>query len=389
MTNPAAHAPVAAADYLGALRRRYIYPVTIVPAVLFACMYAAFAIPPQYQATATILLETSSVPKDIIETTVTSTADQRVELVQGQVMTPTNLRSIVQEIDPYPGQKDLSPDAKIQRILADSSVERVDPVTFKPEAESNAFSLHYNNSNPKRAATIVSRLAQLFLTYNQRQRSEAAVEAAGFLQKQLDNVTQQLRQVDADLAALEAKYGEARPDYLVRNQNAIDEMQHQLDGLQQQILTAQQKESVLTLQLSQMSPNLIAQSGDLTDVATVRAQLTEAEQRYTPEHPEVKRLRRALETLVAQSASSKVGGKTGGVMESANNPKYLMNATELQGARTELASLQAQAAATRVKLAQYEGLVQRTPGADRAFAEVLRRREALQNNYEHAQSRLQ
>jgi len=59
----------AVGDYVGAVRRRYIYLVTILPGVLFLCVVAAFAIHPQYQATATILLEPSSVPKDIIETT--------------------------------------------------------------------------------------------------------------------------------------------------------------------------------------------------------------------------------------------------------------------------------------------------------------------------------
>ena len=94
------------------------------------------------------------------------------------------------------------------------------------------------------------------------------------------------------------------PDLLLRNQASIEEVPAATRALQQQILTAQEKESVLALQLSQMSPNLITQSGDFTDVATVRAKLTEAEQRYTPEHPEVKRLQRALETLMAQNGGT-------------------------------------------------------------------------------------
>src|SRR5580704_11284801 len=113
-----------------------------------------------------------------------------------------------------------------------------------------------------------------------------------------------MREVDVRIAEVKRKYGEALPELLLRNQSSVEDYQRQIDVLQQQILTAQEKESVLALQLSQMSPNLITQSGDLTDVATVRAKLSEAEQRYTPDHPEVKRLRRALETLMAQSSKS-------------------------------------------------------------------------------------
>jgi len=375
-------------DYLGTLRRRYIYVVTIIPAVLFVCVIAAFGIRPQYQATATIMLEPSSVPKDIIETTVISYSDQQIEIVQGRVMTVASLLPIVHDIDAYPERKNLSAADKAQRILDDTSLERVDPVTFKPEAESNAFSLHYNNTNPAIAKAVDTRLAQLFLTYNQARRTQAAGEAAGFLQKQAESIVQQMREVDAKLAELRSKYGDAEPEYLARNQALVEDTQRQLDGLQQQILAAQEKESVLSLQLSQTSPNLITQSGDLTDIATVRAKLTEAEQRYTPDHPEVKRLRRALETLMAQQAAGSPSAP-GAITQTANNPQYNLTATQLQAARNELANLKSLAGATQAKLNQNRMLVLSTPAAEREFSEVVRRKQVLQNEYQQTQDKLQ
>lgn len=372
-------------SYFGALRRRYIYVATILPAVLFICVIAAFAIRPQYQATATIMLEPSSVPKDIIESTVLSYSDQQIEIVQGRVMTLDSLQRIVQEIDPYPDRPTWTAEDKAQRLLEDTTLEKVDPVTMKPQAESNAFSLHYDNPKPALALAIDERLGQLFLTYNQRIRTQAAGEATGFLQKQSEQLVRQMREVDAQLAALKSKYGEALPEFLQRNQSTIEDTQHRLDSLEQQVLVAQEKESVLSVQLSQMSPNLITQSGDLTDIATVRAKLTEAEQRYTPNHPEVRRLRRALETLMAQTG----GSAAGGVAQSSNNPQYQMTATQLQAARNEVANLRAQENATRAKLEQYRGLVQHTPASEREVAEVLRRKEVLQNQYQRAQDRLQ
>jgi polysaccharide chain length determinant protein (PEP-CTERM system associated) len=373
-------------NYVAILRRRSMYVATILPAVLFVCVVAAFGIRPLYQSSAVIMLEPSSVPKDIIESTVLSYSDQQIEIVQGRVMTIEGLQRIVREIDPYPDRVAWTPAEKAQHLLEDTSLEKVDPVTMKPQAESNAFSLHYDNPNPAIAVAIDERLAQLFLTYNQIRRTEAAGEAAGFLKKQSDQVAEQMRQIDAEVAALKNKYGEALPEFLQRNQSTVEDLQRQLDSLQQQILTAQEKESVLSVQLSQTSPNLITQSGDLTDIATVRAKLTEAEQRYTPEHPEVKRLRRALQTLMAQQSG---GTSPGGIAQQSNNPQYQMTATQLQAARDELNNLKAQANAMRAKLEQYRGLVARTPGAEREVSEVLRRREVLQVEYQHAQDRLQ
>lgn len=371
-------------DYFGALRRRYIYVVTILPAAIVICVVAAFAITPQYQSTATIMLELSSVPKDIIETTVISYADQQIEIVQGRVMTVEKLQDIVKEIDPYPTHKELSAADKAQLMLESTTIERVDPVTLKPQAESNAFSLHYNNPNAELAAALDDRLVHLFLSYNQRVRTEAAGEAAGFLRKQSDGISLQMREVDAKLAELKRKYGNALPEYLLRNQSTVEDTQRQLDGLQQQILTVQEKESVLALSLSQLSPNLITQSGDLTDAATVRAKLTEAEQRYTPDHPEVKRLKRALETLMVQTSGSSTGVKV-----TANNPQYLLTETQLRSARDELANLQAQANAMRANLERHRVFLEQTPAAEKEVSEVVRRKEVLQNEYQHVQDRLQ
>jgi polysaccharide chain length determinant protein (PEP-CTERM system associated) len=386
MNTPANNSP-AVGDIFGVLRRRYLYIATILPGVVFLCVVAAFAIHPRYQSSSTILLEPSSVPKDIIETTVVSYSDQQIELVQGRVMTVPSLLPIVQEIDPYPTHKEWSQAEKAQRVLDDSSVERVDPVTFKPQAESNAFSLLYNNRDPALAKEVNSRLAQLFLTYNQVRRTQAAGEAAGFLEKQAENVNGQMREVDAKLAELRRKYGDAQPELLTRNQASVEETQRQLDNLQPQIVAAQEKESMLSMQLSQMSPNIITQSGDLTDLATVRAKLTEAEQRYTPDHPEVKRLRRALQTLMAQQAANPVTAS--GISASANNPQYNLTATELQGARNSLSSLRAQAGSLQSKMGQSRFLIAQTPAAEHEFSEVTRRKQALQAEYQRIQDKLQ
>ena len=374
----------AVSDYWGALKRRSIYVFTILPAVVFICVLAAFGLRPEYQATASIMLQNSSVPKDIIESTVISYSDQQIEIVQGKVLTLDSLLNIVKEIDPYPLIVAMSPAEKAQKMLEDTSVERIDPVTFKPQAESNAFSLHYNNPDPAMAVQVDNRLAQLFLTYNQRQRTEAAGEAVGFLKKQSDSVVQQMRDVDAQIAVLKHQYGDALPDSLARNESMLEDTQRQIDSLQTQILTAQDKETQLSMQLSQTSPNMITQSGDLTDMATVRAKLTEAEQRYTPDHPEVKRLKHALETLMAQA-----GTNASGVAQNANNPQYLMLQAELKGARNTLAGLQQLAAERRGKVESLRARVETTPVAERAVSEIMRHKQALQNEYQQTQDKLQ
>jgi uncharacterized protein involved in exopolysaccharide biosynthesis len=96
----------------------------------------------------------------------------------------------------------------------------------------------------------------------------------------------------------------------------------------------------------------------------------------------VKRLKRALETLMSQNAQG--GSKAG-----ANNPQYLLTETELKGTRDSLAGLRAQSAAISAKLERSRELLQQTPAAEREMSEVLQRKEVLQTEYQRTQDRLQ
>lgn len=373
--------------YASILKRRAPYIAVIAPLVILLSVYLAFALTPLYESTATILLEPSSVDPKVVTTTVTSYSNQQIEIVQGRVMTIETLEKLVADYDPYPG-KPLTRHEKAQEIFENTSVEHVDPVTLKPVPESNAFSLHYRNPDNDVAAEVTKRLASLFLTYNQKTREQAAAEASKFLASQAEDVSKQMRAIDEEIKAFKSQHGDALPEYVARNEASIDREQRDLENLQQEILRAEEKESLLAVQLSQTSPNMITTAGDMTDLPTVRAKLAEAQQRYTPNHPEVKRLKEALEQLTKEQAAV-AGAAPGGIAVNANNPVYLTTASQLKSARNELASLKAQAAKKAALVDQYEQLLRRTPGVEREYNEIMRRRSSLQTTYQNIQDKLQ
>jgi protein tyrosine kinase modulator len=369
-------------SYLRILRRRFAYIAIIAPLVTAFAVYLAFDLAPLYRSTATILLEPSPLNKDVVASTVSSYSKQQIEIIEGRVLTPDVLANLVSGYDPYPGDPS-SPQKKAQRMLANTSVERVDPQNLKPDEDSNAFSLHYDNPDPQRAAQVASRLAQLFLTYNQHSRTAAAKDAATFLANQSADISRQLQLLDDRLKQFKAANNGELPDDVQRNESEIDLDQRQLESLDSEILTAEAKESSLSVQLSQMSPNMITQAGDLTDIATVRAQLAEAEQRYTPEHPEVIRLKKALAALAQKQASQN------GIVANANNPQYILAANELQSARRDLNALRSQEARLRGQIDKYEEKLRLTPGVEREFDEITRRRSTLLTAYQQIQEKLQ
>jgi polysaccharide biosynthesis transport protein len=372
------------ADYIALVRRRKAWIIAIVPAAILLSVYLSYAIPAQYQSTATIILEQSSIPQELIRTTVTSYADQQIEIISGRVLTVETLRNVVREFDPYPEASTLDLDQKAQRMLADTQVERVDPVTLQPLLQSTALSIHYQNPNPQRAAVVAKRLADLYLTYHQRVRTESAQATAKLLAERANSITRELRSLDDEYAQLRIRNGDALPDAKERNEAGRDRTERDLEDLQRQLRTAQERESLLSIQLNGISPNLMANKGDLTDLATVKAQLADAEQRYTPDHPDVKRLRRALASLLAVQAKS--GAGTPAIK--ADNPEYQRVASQLDSARTEVQALQGSVARARGQMDQYSAFLRSSPEVERQFTDLQRRRANLQTQFQEMQEKL-
>ena len=371
-------------DYVAVLRRRWIYLVTIIPAIVLLAVFLAFALPPTYRSSATILLEPSSIPEELIPTTVTTYADQRIELVQRRVMAKDNLVKLIAAYDPYPDSEGESAGTKAGRIISDVEIEKVDPVTLEPLSVSNAFSLHYFNPDPQRAKEMAERLAELFLAYNRQTRSEQAEQAYQFLLASAQNVDKRIREMEQELAEFKREHANALPEQMGRNQDAVDQRQRDLYDYSAQVRLAEQKESILALQLRDISPTLQgAVSNRATELATLRAELAEAQQRYTPDHPDVKRLKRAIAALVETGATESAPNVT------PDNPEYLRISSELEAARRELSASRASAAQARADIGRYQQQLVNSPDVEKAYLQLVRDYEIAQNQYGETKNKLE
>jgi uncharacterized protein involved in exopolysaccharide biosynthesis len=383
-------------SYAALIRRRSIWIVSIFPTAVLLSVFLAFYLPAQYRSTATLMLEQAAIPDDFIKSTVRSYAGEQIDVIQGRVMTVDALKELVQQYDPYPDEKNMDAQAKALRVIENTSLEHVDPVTFKPKDEAAAVSLYYQNPNPRRASEVADRLADLFLTYHQKARIEAAREATKLVQDRSITLAKELAAVDDEYARLRAANGGTLPDDRTGNDDARYRAERDLTDLEKQLRTAQEQESLLTIQLSSTSPNLLLAQGSassqgapngnglgqngLTDIATVKAELADAELRYTPDHPDVKRLKRALAALQAQQGTSKDSVP--------DNPEYRRLSGQLAAAKADVAALTTATARARVQLAKYEAKANPSPELSQKVDDLERRRASLQTEYQAVQEKL-
>lgn len=371
----------AMAGYANLIRRRWIYIATIVPTSVLIAVFIAFVLPKSYRATGTIMLEPSSIPQEMISSTVRRQEDvpefaqQQLELVRRRVMTPDKLLQLVQQIDPYP-RLQISAAQKAEMIAESTTVERVDPITLKPLEESTAFSVSYDSPQPRLAAAVAEKLVELYLTYNRATRVEQATATYEFLQSQAKDLETQMVEQEQKLAGFKARYGNALPEMQQHNLLEIDRAQHDLEETQRQILVSEEKESELQLQLNDLSPLMTNAVSDWRkELAKLQTDLADAQQKYTPQHPEVKRLKRAIAELVAQGSA--------GLQQNAqkpDNPEYLAVKSQLDSVRRQLATLHTDEARQRAKISSYEQDLSTQPNVEREYT-------GLQRDYDNARAR--
>lgn len=376
--------PSTLGSYLGILRRRRIYLLTIMPAALLLAVYLAYALPPLYRSTATILLEASSSPEELVQTTVTSYADQQIELVSRRVLTPENLEPLVKKFDPYPDEPGMSSGDKTRQVIADTLIERVDPITLDVLKASSAFSIHYHNSDPGRAAAYAQRISDLFLSYNRRTRSERANATYDFLLQQSHDVERRISEVDQRIADFKARHSSSLPEVQLRNQTASERASRDLLDIEAQIRGADERQALLTVQLSKLNPMLGSTAGNMqVELATLQGQLADARVRYTPDHPDIKRLERQIKTLSETAAAE---GGPGRVVPT--NPEYIAVQSQILATQRELAALQASAARARGQIYQYESSIAAAPEVEREYVELTRTRDTLRQQVGDIQSKL-
>jgi uncharacterized protein involved in exopolysaccharide biosynthesis len=136
------------------------------------------------------------------------------------------------------------------------------------------------------------------------------------------------------------------------------------------------------VQLASINPHLFDPEGDWRiQRQEMEGALALALQKYTAEHPEVKRLRQAIAGLATRADRENRSTPP-------NNPEYIAISSQLRTSRDEIASLEASAARARSQIEQYERSIQMTPEVERLYRQLQRQYDTEKTRYLEVQQGL-
>src|SRR5688572_6065594 len=432
-------------DILGALRRRKWIGLIIGVIGVTATVTIVKTWPATYQSTATILIEEPDVPADLVKSTVSTFANDRLQVIQQRVMTSQHLNEIIDRFDLYPEEQKTMPRSALinmMRSQVDLEVVSANLSGQQPQQQrrqqpqaSIAFTLSFASEDPNIAQQVANRLTDLYLAENDRTRQEKAAGTTQFLGEQAQKLYGDVQTLEKRLLDLRSKYNGSLPEQFAMNTQLLNQAQAQVMQLRsdQQILT--DKKTYLQSQLGTISPytpmtsngrpatpqaqlmDLELQYSDLSgrygakhpDVvrlqrqievmrnqiggvdtraldqakySTVQAQLNEAMQRYGEKHPEVQRLRRQLEEMKAQMDAAPAPSITPPAGPP-DNPMYLQLQNQLADADSQLRGLNERAAALDTNIAELQKRILQTPTVEAEYSSLQSQHQVALQRYQN------
>lgn len=435
-------------DYVAILKRRRT--VIVLSASLLFCLSLAAAVlwPPTFKSTATILIEEQEVPAELVHSTITSYADQRIEMIKQQVMSRSSLGKVVEQYNLYAGMRKENPTEEvIKRFIQDIEVEVIsadviDKRTQHATKATIAFTVSYNSATPEIAQRVANELTSLFLGENLKSRERQAQETTTFLKQEAESLAAHIEEVEAKLSKFKQRAAGALPELMPLNLQMMNQADRELMDLDQQIRSLEERKSYLEGELATIKPNtpILSVTGErildsVERLRSLRAEYAGVAANLSSDHPDVIKMKQEISALERETGANpeteevakqlidararqatladrlgnehpdvlkvqrtmvalerelrRIGPSSGNKpLQRPENPAYINIQAQLNSVNASLQALKTSRTTVKQRLQDYAKRIERTPALEPDYLTLARDRDTSAQKYQDIRSRL-
>lgn len=429
-------------EYISILKR-YIYPMLAIVAIgLILSNLIAIKMPHMYKSTATILIDQTAMPEDIVKSMVTNYAEKRIQIINKKIMTSKNLTAMINKFNLYQEDREKSSIRSIvEKMRENTHMDMIggetiiDPRTGKPVKPTVGFELSFDSKLPEVAQQIASEFVTLYLDHNLKYRAQLVEGATSFLDQETKKLRSEISELETKLAEFKEKNAGNLPGLNKLNLSRIDRIEDQLREVNEKIRSLTENEFYLRNNLVQLDPIIATYTttgeriyGADDRLIALKAKYVALSSRYSKEHPDLVKMRREIESLkketgggankyeyqvklndkqtklallmdryspshpdvkklkleianLKKSLDQSVIVKTSPKRIQPNNPAYIQMQTQLMAAQSELKSAQISRRNLEGKLLHYEKSFAKTPQIEREYNILIRDYENAMSKY--------
>lgn len=422
--------------YLNILGRRRTLLFTVAIIIALAGTSISLLLPAIYRSSAVILIERQEIPSELVRSTITSFADQRIQMISQRAMTSENLSEIIEKYNLYVEERKATPREVVLEQMRDDvrlemiSAEVVDPRSGRPGDATIAFSLSYENKVPNLAQRVANELVTLYLNENVKTRTESAEDTSEFLTAEADRLGSRVKQLEQTLAKFKEQNVDRMPEISSLNRELLDRTDRDIAETERRIEALKERKTYLEVEMAQVKrfETLRSERGERVlsptdrlhilevDLSTLRARygashpdvvrlerevqamaeqvggagrrqglnaeielaqskVVELSARYNPNHPDVRKAMARLEELRASASSSEIKQVEPSKPVEPDNPAYLQFRAQVNGTNAELQSMHGKLQGLHDKRADLERRLAETPSVEGEYRALLREYE--------------
>ena len=438
------------AVYINAFKRRkWLFVLPAVATFLLASLII-LSLPSIYVSSATVLVEGQEVPQELVQTTVTGYVEERLQSISQKAFSRKNLSSIIENFGLYAEYKDTHTGEEILEMMRENiNVENIqaDVVgsTGRAITATVAFTISFQGKYPKKVLQTTNALVSLFLEENLRGREEKALTTYDFLNKQLDQLREEVQTVEGHIATFKEEHYRSLPELTQLNLQTLERLQKDIDARQEMIKTLMDRKVYLEGQLatvdetmhsysaqgqrilspeeelkslrsqylslkttrSEKHPDVIKLKGQIqlleqeltsrnrnqdldAELESWKRKLESLESRYTDKHPDVVNARSKVAELerALEEEAKNPSVLTSGVDLDQENPAYISLKTQIQGTVLDIRNEKNMLVELRRKYDEYVSYIEQSPQVEQEYLRLQRDYQNSSAKYQETQQKV-
>jgi polysaccharide chain length determinant protein (PEP-CTERM system associated) len=365
--------------YWRLILRRLPVMLTIIIIFTALALVQAVRLPAVYETQARLLVESPQISDDLVDVTVTTSADEEITIIRERLLTRSNLLSIANEFDVFQTQSQLTPDDVVALMQEMTSIQ-----SRGGRNQATIITVGFESRSGQIAADVVNEYVTRIIAANVELRTGRAEGTLDFFENEVERLSTELANRSAQISQFQAANADALPaDQTFRlSRQAV---------LQERSASAQRELSTLIdqrariIEIYESTGQIAAADNTLTDdqrqLRNLERELAQQLSVYSEGAPQIVTLRRRIDTLREQvtTTTPEDGPSSSG---------QAVLDLQLGQIDAQIASLESVIGEANAELTRLEGSIARTPINAITLQGLERDYENIRVQYDSAVARL-
>lgn len=207
------------AFYWDLFKRRWLFFLLPFLLIATAGVAVAFLWPATYLSQGRILVQSQQIPSELVRSTVTNAAQERIQVIEQRTLTRDNLVAIADKFQLFPEKRTLMSVTELVELMKKST--KIAPVdlqlNFKQRTRAGlenptiVFSVGFEYGDAAVATRVANELVTRILNEDLRDRTSRATDTTKFLEREVQRLHTENATLDAKIAQLRLTQGKPVP----------------------------------------------------------------------------------------------------------------------------------------------------------------------------------